>query len=141
MIPGFENYVEKLKQLAKKFEVKTVESTEFPPCIKHAIEVLENGLVGKITTDEVDPITGQPLTTNADHNAISIRHKVALSILDRTGLTAVKAVDVRTDSGMFTDSKKNIETLKQRAEALRNKRLGIVPEDEIIEAEVEENSV
>ena len=43
MIPGFENYVEKLKQLAKKFEVKNVESTEFPPCIKHSIDVLEKG--------------------------------------------------------------------------------------------------
>ena len=43
MIPGFENYVDKLKQLAKKFEVRTVESTEYPPCIKHAIEVLEKG--------------------------------------------------------------------------------------------------
>jgi len=43
MIPGFEIYVDKLKQLAKKFEVRTIESTEFPPCIKHAIEVLEKG--------------------------------------------------------------------------------------------------
>ena len=43
MIIGFETYVDKLKQLAKKFEVKTVESKEFPPCIKHAIEVLEKG--------------------------------------------------------------------------------------------------
>ena len=43
MIVGFETYVDKLKQLAKKFEVKTVESKEFPPCIKHAIEVLEKG--------------------------------------------------------------------------------------------------
>ena len=43
MIPGFETYVDKLKKLAKKFEVKTVESTEYPPCIKHAIEVLEKG--------------------------------------------------------------------------------------------------
>jgi len=43
MIIGFETYVDKLKQLAKKFEVKTVESKEFPPCIKHAIDVLEKG--------------------------------------------------------------------------------------------------
>ena len=43
MIEGFEPYVQKLRTLAKKFEVKTVESTEFPPCIKHAIEVLEKG--------------------------------------------------------------------------------------------------
>ena len=35
MIQGFEPYVQKLRTLAKKFEVKTVESTEFPPCIKH----------------------------------------------------------------------------------------------------------
>ena len=43
MIQGFEPYVQKLRTLAKKFEVKTVESTEFPPCINHAIEVLEKG--------------------------------------------------------------------------------------------------
>ena len=43
MISGFESYVEKLRQLAKKFEVKTIESKEYPPCIKHAIEVLEKG--------------------------------------------------------------------------------------------------
>ena len=43
MISGFESYVEKLRQLAKKFEVKTTESKEYPPCIKHAIEVLEKG--------------------------------------------------------------------------------------------------
>jgi len=43
MIQGFEPYVTKLKSLAKKFEVKTVESTEYPPCIKHAIEILEKG--------------------------------------------------------------------------------------------------
>ena len=43
MIQGFEEYVEKLKILAKKFEVKIIESSEYPPCIKHAIEVLEKG--------------------------------------------------------------------------------------------------
>ena len=43
MIEGFQEYVDKLRALAKKFEVKTVESTEYPPCIKHAIEVLEKG--------------------------------------------------------------------------------------------------
>ena len=43
MLEGFEDYVEKLKSLARKFEVKTIESTEYPPCIKHAIEVLEKG--------------------------------------------------------------------------------------------------
>jgi len=29
--------------LQKKFNVPTVVSTEYPPCVKHAIEVLENG--------------------------------------------------------------------------------------------------
>jgi len=43
MIQGFQEYVDRLKVLAKKFEVKIVESTEYPPCIKHAIEVLEKG--------------------------------------------------------------------------------------------------
>ena len=43
MIEGFQEYVERLRSLAKKFEVKTIESTEYPPCIKHAIEVLEKG--------------------------------------------------------------------------------------------------
>ena len=43
MIEGFQEYVDKLKTLAKKFEVKIVESSEYPPCIKHAIEVLEKG--------------------------------------------------------------------------------------------------
>jgi len=43
MIEGFQEYVDKLRALAKKFEVKTIESTEYPPCIKHAIEVLEKG--------------------------------------------------------------------------------------------------
>ena len=43
MIEGFQEYVDKLRILAKKFEVKIVESSEHPPCIKHAIEVLEKG--------------------------------------------------------------------------------------------------
>ena len=43
MIEGFQEYVDKLRILAKKFEVKVVESSEHPPCIKHAIEVLEKG--------------------------------------------------------------------------------------------------
>ena len=43
MMEGFQEYVKKLRIIAKKFEVKTVESTEYPPCIKHAIEVLEKG--------------------------------------------------------------------------------------------------
>ena len=35
--------VERLVSLAKKFSVPTMVSTEFPPCIKHAIEELDNG--------------------------------------------------------------------------------------------------
>jgi len=35
--------VEKLTQLAKKFSTTTIESTKYPPCIKHAIDVLEKG--------------------------------------------------------------------------------------------------
>ena len=40
---GFEDKVNKLAGLAKKFTVSTTVSTEYPPCIKHAIDVLENG--------------------------------------------------------------------------------------------------
>ena len=43
MSKGFEDKVKKLSGLAKKFVVNTVVSTEYPPCIKHAIEVLNNG--------------------------------------------------------------------------------------------------
>ena len=43
MSPGFQKPVEKLSLLAKKFFVVTVSSGEYPPCIKHAIEVLEKG--------------------------------------------------------------------------------------------------
>ena len=43
MIEGFQEHVDNLKNLAKKFQVKTVESSEYPPCIKRAIEVLEKG--------------------------------------------------------------------------------------------------
>lgn len=43
MIPGFEEQVKKLSSLAKKFSTYTVTTTEYPPCIKHAIEVLEKG--------------------------------------------------------------------------------------------------
>jgi len=35
--------VDKLIILAKKFSVPRVESTEYPPCIKHAIDVLDKG--------------------------------------------------------------------------------------------------
>jgi len=40
---GFENKVNRLVDLAKKFTVSTTVSTEYPPCIKHAIDVLEDG--------------------------------------------------------------------------------------------------
>ena len=40
---GFEDKVNKLAGLAKKFTVRIIISTEYPPCIKHAIDVLENG--------------------------------------------------------------------------------------------------
>ena len=43
MHKGFEDKVNKLVGLAKKFTVSTTVSTEYPPCIKHAIDVLENG--------------------------------------------------------------------------------------------------
>ena len=43
MIPGFEEYVNKLGLLSKKFATYTVVTSEYPPCIKHAINVLEKG--------------------------------------------------------------------------------------------------
>jgi len=43
MIPGFEDSVNKLVLLSKKFTTYTVTTGEYPPCIKHAIEVLEKG--------------------------------------------------------------------------------------------------
>ncbi len=43
MHKGFEDKVNKLVGLAKKFTVSATVSTEYPPCIKHAIDVLENG--------------------------------------------------------------------------------------------------
>ena len=43
MIPGFENSVEKLIQYSKKFQSNFVTTGEYPPCVKHAIEVLEKG--------------------------------------------------------------------------------------------------
>ncbi len=43
MYAGFEGPVSKLALLAKKFATGTVVSTEFPPCIKHGIKVLERG--------------------------------------------------------------------------------------------------
>ncbi|MDH3313484.1 MAG: DNA primase [Nitrosopumilus sp.] len=43
MIPGFEDSVNKLALLSKKFATFTVTTGEYPPCIKHAIDVLEKG--------------------------------------------------------------------------------------------------
>lgn len=43
MIPGFEDSVSKLSMLSKKFATFTVTTGEYPPCIKHAIDVLEKG--------------------------------------------------------------------------------------------------
>jgi len=43
MIPGFENSVNKLVSLSKKFATYTVFTGEYPPCIKHAINILEKG--------------------------------------------------------------------------------------------------
>ena len=43
MIPGFEDSVQKLVSLSKKFSTFTVTTGEYPPCIKHAIDVLEKG--------------------------------------------------------------------------------------------------
>ena len=40
---GFEDRVNRLVDLAKKFTVSITVSTEYPPCIKHAIDVLESG--------------------------------------------------------------------------------------------------
>jgi len=43
MIPGFEDSVNKLVLLSKKFTTYTVTTGEYPPCIKHAIDILEKG--------------------------------------------------------------------------------------------------
>ena len=43
MIPGFEDSVNKLAMLSKKFATYTVTTGEYPPCVKHAIDVLEKG--------------------------------------------------------------------------------------------------
>ena len=42
-LPMFEEAIMKIKDLEKKFGTTKVVSTEYPPCIKHAIEVLEKG--------------------------------------------------------------------------------------------------
>ncbi|MFQ5439938.1 MAG: DNA primase [Nitrosopumilaceae archaeon] len=43
MILGFEESVQKLVSLSKKFTTYSVTTGEYPPCIKHAIEILEKG--------------------------------------------------------------------------------------------------
>ncbi|RNJ77385.1 MAG: DNA primase [Nitrosopumilus sp. H8] len=43
MIQGFEDHVGRLVDLAKKFATPVVYTGEYPPCIKHAIDVLERG--------------------------------------------------------------------------------------------------
>ena len=43
MISGFEEPVRKLISLSKKFTTTIVTTGEYPPCIKHAIEILEKG--------------------------------------------------------------------------------------------------
>ena len=43
MISGFEKFVNKLTSYSKKFSTSPVNDGEYPPCIKHAIEILEKG--------------------------------------------------------------------------------------------------
>lgn len=43
MIPGFEKFVNDLVSYSKKFSVSVIDSGEYPPCIKHAIDILEKG--------------------------------------------------------------------------------------------------
>lgn len=43
MVTGFKKPLEELSFLAKKYYVPTMVSTEYPPCIKHAINVMEKG--------------------------------------------------------------------------------------------------
>jgi DNA primase large subunit len=43
MISGFEKFVNNLILYSKKFSTSVVDSGEYPPCIKHAIEILEKG--------------------------------------------------------------------------------------------------
>ncbi|MEM3172379.1 MAG: DNA primase, partial [Candidatus Nitrosotenuis sp.] len=40
---SFRQPVEQLLLLAKKFNVQIVETTEYPPCIKHAMEIMNKG--------------------------------------------------------------------------------------------------
>ena len=43
MIDTLKNPVERLISLAKRFSVPKTETTEYPPCIKHAIDVMDKG--------------------------------------------------------------------------------------------------
>lgn len=43
LLPNFEKPVKEIVELAKKYAITTITSGEYPPCIKHAIEVLEKG--------------------------------------------------------------------------------------------------
>lgn len=43
MFSGFKKQVDKMTKLAKKFSIQTITSSEYPPCIKHAINVLDKG--------------------------------------------------------------------------------------------------
>ena len=43
MIAGFEEPVNKLASIAKRFSAPVATTGEYPPCIKHAIDVLEKG--------------------------------------------------------------------------------------------------
>ena len=43
MIPGLETEVQNLISLAKKYTPVFVSTGEYPPCVKHAIEILEKG--------------------------------------------------------------------------------------------------
>ena len=43
MVSGFEEFVSSLLSMSKKFTPSTISTTEYPPCIKHAISVLEKG--------------------------------------------------------------------------------------------------
>jgi DNA primase large subunit len=40
---SFKKYIDELLSIAKKFSVQIIETTEYPPCIKHAIDVLSKG--------------------------------------------------------------------------------------------------
>ena len=43
MMPGFEEHVRVLADISKKFAAPVMPSGEYPPCIKHAIKMLEKG--------------------------------------------------------------------------------------------------